>query len=506
GVDPTPTQGAVATDTGLIPVSVAADSAGDLFISTQSSGVWIVPATSGTHFGAAMTAGHIYQLAASTAKYGAIRVDQHGNLVDANGNLVQVVAATAGTFYGQAMAAGHAYTVAGGGTGGLGDGGPAVQASLLRASGLAITSDGSLIIADSGHGRVRLVAERSGTFYGQKMTAGHIYAVAGAGPEGFSGDGGPALDARFELWNDSSGSSTGLAVDHAGNLVFADMNNERIRLVAAGAGTFYGQKMKKGDIYTVAGDGGGGDTGDGGPAVKAQLPTAAGAGLAVDAHDNIVIATSQDGLVRVVAATTGTFYGQKMKAGDIYRVAGTGMSGFSGDGGPALKARMGYPRSVAVDARGNLLIADSFNYRVRAVAAGTGTFYGQKMKKGDIYTIAGNGTDKFAGDGSLPTRTGLAPTGVSVDSSGNLLITDEPFEESFLSWVRVVAARAGTFYGVPMKADRIYSVAGDGTRGFSGDGGPATRAALDTLQDAVASAVGLLVSDIGALRVLRVEG
>ncbi|MGH3398302.1 MAG: hypothetical protein ACRDPO_26800 [Streptosporangiaceae bacterium] len=442
----------------------------------------------------------------------AVAVDSAGNIAMAAAfsRRVRVVAAGSGTFYGQKMTAGHIYGVAGNGATWMsGNGGLATRAQVYPLAE-AVDHSGNLVLADGGlavgHSQLQIVAARTGTFYGQKMTAGHIYAVAGAGPEGFSGDSGPALDARFELWNDSSGSSTGLAVDHAGNLVFADMNNERIRLVAAGAGTFYGQKMKKGDIYTVAGDGGGGDTGDGGPAVKAQLPTAAGAGLAVDAHDNIVIATSQDGLVRVVAATTGTFYGQKMKAGDIYRVAGTGMSGFSGDGGPALKARMGYPRSVAVDARGNLLIADSFNYRVRAVAAANGTFYGQKMKKGYIYTIAGNGTDKFSGDGSLPTRTGLAPTGVSVDSSGNLLITDEPFEESFLSWVRVVAARTGTFYGVPMKADRIYSVAGDGTRGFSGDGGPATRAALDTLQDAVASAAGLLVSDIGALRVLRVEG
>ena len=230
-------------------------------------------------------------------------------------------------------------------------------------------------------------------------------------------------------------------MDGAGNLLIADFYNERIRVVAASTGTFYGRPMTAGDIYTVAGDGTYGFSGDGGPATSAAL--AAPQGVAVDAAGNLLIAAEVNFRVRVVAASTGTFYGRPMTAGDIYTVAGDGSSGFSGDGGPATRAELNLPGGVAADSAGNLLIADTGNQRVRVVAASTGTFYGRPMTAGDIYTVAGNGQATYSGDGGPAARAELGgPQGVAVDAAGNLLIADTGNQR-----VRVVAASTGTFYG-----------------------------------------------------------
>ena len=210
--------------------------------------------------------------------------------------------------------------------------------------------------------------------------------------------------------------------DGAGNLVIADSSNNRIRVVAAGTGTFYGQAMTAGDIYTIAGTGAKGFSGDGGPATGAKLsfPT----GLTVDGAGNIVFADRENNRVRVVAERTGTFYGQAMTAGDIYTVAGTGTSGFSGDGGPATSAEV-VPSGTTLDAAGNLVIADTFNNRVRVIAEHTGTFYGQAMTAGDIYTVAGTGVRAFSGDGGPGTSAQIAQAAdVALDGAGDVLIAD----------------------------------------------------------------------------------
>jgi secreted PhoX family phosphatase len=179
--------------------------------------------------------------------------------------------------------------------------------------------------------------------------------------------------------------------------------------------------MTGGDIYTIAGNGRRGFSGDGGPATGAEFRNPNG--VAVDGAGNVLIVDTYSSRVRAVAARTGTFYGQPMTAGDIYTIAGNGGHGFSGDGGPATAAELSRLPAVAVDAAGNLLLAD--NNRIRAVAAATGTFYGQPMTAGDIYTIAGTGTGGFSGDGAPATAAELsAPAGVAVDAAGDLLITD----------------------------------------------------------------------------------
>jgi len=140
-------------------------------------------------------------------------------------NRVRVVAVKTGTFYGQAMTALHIYTVAGGGGFG-GDGGPATNARLSEEGQVAVDPAGNLVIADTGSQRIRVVAVKSATFYGQAMIAGHIYSVAGvSGTSGFSGDGGPATKAELFI-------PGGVAVNKTGGLVIADTGNHRIRAVS----------------------------------------------------------------------------------------------------------------------------------------------------------------------------------------------------------------------------------------------------------------------------------
>jgi hypothetical protein len=278
-----------------------------------------------------------------------------------------------------------------------------------------VDAAGNVLIADFGNDRVRLVAVKSGTFYGQAMTAGDIYTVAGDGTQGFSGDGGPATTAELSV-------PEGVAVDTAGNLLIADTDNGRVRVVAAKTGTFYGQAMTARHIYTVAGGGTSG-LGDGGPATQALLDRPSD--VVVDNAGNLVIADTLDQRIRVVAVKTGTFYGRRMTAGDIYTVAGDGDHGFFGDRGPALNAELDWPASVAVDAAGNVAIADLRNNRVRVVAVKTGTFYGHAMTAGDIYTAAGDGFQGYFGDGRQATKAELNnPAGLAAGANGSLLITD----------------------------------------------------------------------------------
>jgi hypothetical protein len=199
-----------------------------------------------------------------------------------------------GRFHQQAMTAGDIYTIAGGGTAGLGDGAPATGAQLSGPADIALDGQGNLLIADPGHERVRMVAAQTGRFFGQAMTAGDIYTIAGHGGGGFSGDGGPAT-------------ATGLykplrvTVGVAGNLVFCDERDNRIRVVAAATGTFYGQPMTAGDIYTIAGGGTGG-LGDGGPATSGTLMQP-GAVL-VDTAGDVLICDTADKRIREVAGAS----------------------------------------------------------------------------------------------------------------------------------------------------------------------------------------------------------
>jgi RHS repeat-associated protein len=256
---------------------------------------------------------------------------------------------------------------------------------------------------------------------------GIIDTVAGNGTAGHSGDGGAATSAELN-------EPFGVAVDTAGNIYIADNGNNRIRKVTASSG----------DISTVAGNEICGYSGDGGPAASAELCEPYR--VSVDTAGNLYIADRGNNRIRKVTASTG----------DISTVAGNGTQGYSGDGGAATSAELHGPIDVAVDTAGNIYIADYGNNRIRKVTVSTG----------DISTVAGNGTQGYSGDGGAATSAELYyAVGVAVDAADNIYIAD-----SGNNRVRKVTSATGI----------ISTVAGDGTAGYSGDGGAATSAELWT--------------------------
>ena len=304
-------------------------------------------------------------------------------------------------------------TFAGNGVTGLsGDGGAAVRAAVRNPNGLAADSAGNVFIAQSSDFRIRRVD-----------TAGVITTYAGSGNTGFAGDGGAATSASL---SPPSNGHQGIAVDAAGNLYIPDYNNHRVRKVNT-----------SGIINTVAGSGALLDSGDGGPATSAgvRFPVS----VAVDSGGNLYIAELLSARVRKVSP-----------GGTITTFAGSGGLGSSGDGGPATSATFNAPFALAMDSAGNVYIADSTAARVRKVNAA-----------GIITTVAGNGGHGSSGDGGPATSASLDPTGIAVDSAGNIFISDQN------SRVRKVST-----------AGIITTVAGTGVSGFSGDGGPATSALI----------------------------
>lgn len=316
-------------------------------------------------------------------------------------------------------------TVAGTGTEGFrGDGGPATSAELTWPSSVAVDGAGNVFLADYKNNRVRKVDTR-----------GIITTVAGTGAAGFGGDDGPATNAQLNR-------PIGVTVDGIGNLFIADSDNHRIRKVNT-----------SGIITTIAGLGGAGFSGDGGPATSARLNSPFGA--AVDGEDNLWIVDYSNHRIRKVDTN-----------GIITTVAGTGSFGFNGDGIPATNAQLWAPFGVAVDRAGNLFIADRNNHRIRKVDT-----------KGIIATVAGTGIRGFGGDDGPATSARLfEPFGVAVDEAGNLFIAD----------LRNQRIREVDTNGI------ITTLAGNGVAGFSGDDGPATNAQLNRPVSLVVDGAGSL--------------
>lgn len=351
--------------------------------------------------------------------------DASGNVVfpDQNNNVIRVAATTTGTFFGHAMTAGHLYTIVGNGVDGdIGDGSnkPLTSAELSGPNGIAIDAQGDIAITDSGNDAVRLVAATGGLRYGQEMTAGEIYTIAGGGQEGDITPGGSTFSAGLT-------SPDGVAFDSQGDVIVADTGNDLIRIIPAVARTVFGMAVQPGRIYTIAGNMNYGYSGNGGPGPAAQLQLDTFNGVAVDSKGDVVFSDVDNQVVRMVAANTGTSMGRAVKAGDIYTLAGSGPNdeGFKGNKKPATKAWLDTPQGVAVDGAGNLFISDSANNMIRLVPAAKGTYDGMSVKAGDIYTIAGDGIAGYAGNGGPATASKLSdPAGLSVGPSGGLLLAD----------------------------------------------------------------------------------
>jgi uncharacterized protein (TIGR03437 family) len=376
-------------------------------------------------------------------------------------------------------------TVAGGGSS-FGDNAPATSAELSGPVGVAVASTGNLYIA--GGGQVREVSN------------GVITTLAGNGMGSFGGDNGPATNTLLN-------GPVGVALDSSGNLYIADDGNFRIR------------KVSNGVITTVAG--GGASLGDNGPATSAYLyhPSS----VALDSAGNLYVGEPGDCRVRkvsngVITTVAGNgvsgpsggaspplycpsnvaldsvgnlyFTGEgtrvyKVSNGVTATVAGNGTQGFSGDNGPATSAQFYGPAAVAVDASGNIYVADSYNQRIR------------KVSNGVITTVAGNGIQGFDGDNGPATSAQLnVPEGLAVDSAGNLYIADTGNNRIRKVSNGVITTVAGTGPFAP-------------SAGFSGDNGPATNAQLGWPHGlAVDSAGNVYVADAinNRIRVLIPSG
>ncbi|HMD70890.1 MAG TPA: hypothetical protein VKF41_06075 [Bryobacteraceae bacterium] len=300
------------------------------------------------------------------------------------------------------------------------------------------TYKGVLYFADSSANRIRAY----------NPAAGQISGAAGTGQAGFSGDTGAATSALLRA-------PLGIAFDGSGNLYIADTGNNRVREVYASNGT----------IATIAGNGTASTTGDGGLAVNATLNQPAA--VAVDGSGNVYIAERSGEVVRQVGTN-----------GLINTVAGTGIAGTpSSETGIALQQNLNLPQGLMFDASGGLLIADSGNNRIRRLT-----------KDGNIATVAGSSNlGGNTGDGGPATSATMrGPSGVTVDSAGNLYIAD-----TNNNTVRRVDTN-----GV------ISTVAGNGTAGYNGDGTPATAYEFSGPTSLVSgSSCNLFIADTANLRI-----
>lgn len=300
---------------------------------------------------------------------------------------------------------------------GVGDAGPAVEARLVNPAGVALDEKGNLYIADTGAHRIRKV-----------NTEGIITTVVGVGQRGFSGDGGPAVEAKIAAPHD-------MVFDSEGNLYFTDSYNHSIRKVDT-----------NGVITTVAGTGKSGYSG-GGPAVEAQLNTPQG--IAIDREGNILIADTFNHFIRKID-----------KQGIITTIAGSHPWGYEGDGGPATKALMSVPQAVEVGPDGTIYISDSGNSRIRKIDS-----------SGVIHHVVGSGPAAGLFGAGYTGDSGLAEKGqvftaadIAFDSAGNLYISD-----SGNNRIRMV-----------LRSSVLTTIAGTGKPGFSGDGGKAIEAEINT--------------------------
>ncbi|MBL7691977.1 MAG: T9SS type A sorting domain-containing protein [Flavipsychrobacter sp.] len=319
-----------------------------------------------------------------------------------------------------------------------GDGGPATAASIYNPLGVAADGAGNVYIVDTKNHCIRKV-----------NSAGIISTIAGDGTAGYSGDGGPATAAKLYI-------PSKIALDGAGNIIFVDNGNFCIRKINAA-----------GIISTIVGTGTAGNSGDGGPATAAQINGSPG--LAIDAAGNIFFSDVTKNTIRKVSTT-----------GIVSTIAGCGLSGYMGDGGPATAARFNEPFGIALDDAGNIYVAEYSNNCLRKVSA-----------SGIVSTVTGALVAGYSGDGGPASTAKLdRPASVVIDHNNEIYIGDHNNH--------VIRKISNT--GI------ISTIAGTGVSGYSGDDGPATAATFRGPSDVCIDVVGsLLIADYGNSVIRRIE-
>ncbi|MBS1584236.1 MAG: T9SS type A sorting domain-containing protein [Bacteroidetes bacterium] len=329
-------------------------------------------------------------------------------------------------------------TIAGVGTAGFsGDGSAATSAEFNSPADVAIDLMGNLYISDEFNYRIRKIDG-----------SGIISTVAGTGTAGYNGDSIAATSAQI-------GNVVSIAVDAVGRLYLADADNHRVRMIDT-----------SGIIYTIAGTGVAGFSGDGGLATSAELR--APFSVAVDDLGNVYVSDLDAVCVRKINTS-----------GVITTIAGTpDVGGFSGDGGPATAARLTRNTGITVDKWGNLYIADN-NVWIRKVNT-----------SGIINTVAGNNTSVYNGDGIIATNASIyGAGGVQADTFGNFYIADDGHYR-----IRKVNGN-----------DSISTIVGTGVMGFSGDGGLPTSAQISPCLFRVAADGDIYIADAGNNRIRKVS-
>ncbi|MEP6952371.1 MAG: hypothetical protein ABI863_23970 [Ginsengibacter sp.] len=324
-----------------------------------------------------------------------------------------------------------------------GDGGPVRNALLNGPGNVYVDKRRDVYITDFGNNVIRKVDGRSGI----------ITTVAGNGNIGFSGDGGPATQASFAY-------AFHTTTDDEGNLYISDLANNRIRRVDRNTGT----------IKTIAGTGLSEFNGDGHTALATNLNEPFG--LAFDKKGDLVFSDGTGLRLRKL----------NMRTKIISTVAGNGNVGYGGDGGPATQAVFNFIWNVAVDVDcGDIYVSDELNHRIRKINPSSRI----------ITTVAGNGVLGNSGNGGLATNASFTqPVGIAIGKNGDLFISDE-----ILSQVYVVEKKTG----------RINLIAGNGTDGFFGDGGPAIKALLSHPNSLSLDPDGNLYIDDGNNRIRKIS-
>jgi hypothetical protein len=475
------TDGGLANEVLLRPDATAVSPSGDVVISSNGRLMLLAETPAANHFSAGLAAGQVQALtgtgstqvsgvpstsSAVIRPYG-LGFTRRGDLLVTNGDRISLLIDTPGVVDGADRKSGYLYDLAGPLT--------TNQDEALQGVGLGQHPDvaedlaGNVLIAD-GIDRLLLYATSDGVDFGRSVTSGSLYTLI------------RGLD-----------HPSGLAVDPAGDAIVAETGSDTVGVLPVAKGTRFGQPLVADQFTRLAGSGDRGFDGDGGPAPQARLNRPLG--LSTDAGGNVLIADSENHVVRVVAASTEVAYGDALVAGEIRTVVGDGSHGFLGDGSASRAAVLSGTRRLLEDSEGNdFALADQ---GVRVFARVDGTSFGRTMRAGATYTVAGTGLATADTDPTIDqvnTETPATAVDLALDPSGSLVF-------STLQGLYLLPRQDGTVDGRAVVAGHTYLMSdrGYGAASTTFPGLPLSAYALGASSLAIDDAGDLVLLDGGRL-------